>query len=456
MTTTIRAARLRSLPLACASLILLAACGSEDSTTQAPSRATEGPNALQAALLASGLGTQQAAPPQSLGFDRRPELAARDGVLERELVVDTLTGRPGLSLPLTLRSHSGTRIQALYLQVGGASGARRLDLAEAEAAELALDLDLEVQAASVAPEGFCFDLALEDALARVSAPLRQCALGQAGARSVVAPAAFSALADSELRLAPLRLDPGLAARWTVLGVEGTPTPELSDDGDAVRFTPAAGRYLLRVEAGGQSDLSRLTVRAQAPLQAEAGADRRADAGETLTLWGDASAAADSVQFAWTREGQPAGDTRDLTINPQAADIGRSLVYTLTVTPIAGGESGSDSVTVQVRDPANLPPTADAGRDQTAGEGARVQLDGRGSRDLDSDTLDYAWAQVIPPGEPTPRVELENADTAQPSFVAPTVDSTLVLEFELTVRDANGNADSDRMQVTVENDIEGGN
>ena len=35
MTTMIRAARLRSLPLACASLILLAACGSEDSTTQA-------------------------------------------------------------------------------------------------------------------------------------------------------------------------------------------------------------------------------------------------------------------------------------------------------------------------------------------------------------------------------------------------------------------------------------
>jgi hypothetical protein len=106
---------------------------------------------------------------------------------------------------------------------------------------------------------------------------------------------------------------------------------------------------------------------------------------------------------------------------------------------AGGDPVSDDAFVTV----GSPPTADAGAEQDADEGDDVDLDGTGSSDPDGDELTYVWVQT---GGPT--VALNGADTATPSFEAPSVSDTSVLTFELTVTDSAGNTDTDSVLVTV--------
>ena len=64
---------------------------------------------------------------------------------------------------------------------------------------------------------------------------------------------------------------------------------------------------------------------------------------------------------------------------------------------------------------NQAPTADAGADQTVASGATVNLNGNGSTDPDGDTLTYAWTQTGGTA-----VTLTGANTATPSFTAPTL------------------------------------
>ena len=92
------------------------------------------------------------------------------------------------------------------------------------------------------------------------------------------------------------------------------------------------------------------------------------------------------------------------------------------------------------------PTAQAGPDQTVGQGATVMLDGTGSSDPEGEALSYAWSQT----GGTPRVVLSDGAAARPTFTAPgQLTSDAVLEFSLTVTDARGLAsDADTVAVTV--------
>ena len=112
---------------------------------------------------------------------------------------------------------------------------------------------------------------------------------------------------------------------------------------------------------------------------------------------------------------PAGATAEVTENQDG---------TFTVDSL--GDNGTDPVTVNIGgvetpvnpdDPpldVNQAPTADAGGDQTvAGGSGTVNLDGTASSDPDGDALTYAWTQTGGAG-----VTLSGADTATPSFTAP--------------------------------------
>src|SRR5439155_26399927 len=97
---------------------------------------------------------------------------------------------------------------------------------------------------------------------------------------------------------------------------------------------------------------------------------------------------------------------------------------------------TDTVVINVVGPANQAPTANAGPDQNVASGAAVSLDGTGSSDPDpGDTLTYAWTQTA--GTP---VTLSGANTASPSFTAPTGPATLT--FQLQVCDTSNACDTD--------------
>jgi len=97
---------------------------------------------------------------------------------------------------------------------------------------------------------------------------------------------------------------------------------------------------------------------------------------------------------------------------------------------------------EIEAPANEPPTANAGPDQTVASGAEVELDGSGSSDPNGDEISYQWSQTGGPA-----VSLEGAETATPSFTAPT--GPAALEFELEVCDPSEACETDSVAVSVE-------
>ena len=187
-----------------------------------------------------------------------------------------------------------------------------------------------------------------------------------------------------------------------------------------------------------------------PPTANAGDDQEVNEGAEVTLDGSGSSglAGDGRTYAWT---QTSGTTVTLNdtsaISPtftapirQTADDGE-LAFTLTVTD-AAGEASTATVTISVT---NLPPTANAGDDQTVDEGAEVTLDGSGSSGLAGDGRTYAWTQT---GGTT--VILTGANTITATFTAPTRQTADDGEFEftLTVRDAAGAEDTDTVAISV--------
>ena len=91
---------------------------------------------------------------------------------------------------------------------------------------------------------------------------------------------------------------------------------------------------------------------------------------------------------------------------------------------------------------NKPPTANAGSAQTVRVGEVVTLNGTQSSDADHDLMTFNWTQSSGPA-----VEIVNADTLTPSFVAPS--SKQPLSFSLVVSD--GKAESEALvSITISN------
>lgn len=107
--------------------------------------------------------------------------------------------------------------------------------------------------------------------------------------------------------------------------------------------------------------------------------------------------------------------------------------------VAGPYSNIRCVTVAIP---NTPPVANAGADFAVDEGDTAMLSGALSTDDDGDALGYSWEQIA-----GPTVTLADADTAAPSFTAPSVLADTELTFRLTVSDAVDSA-TDEVTVTV--------
>jgi hypothetical protein len=92
---------------------------------------------------------------------------------------------------------------------------------------------------------------------------------------------------------------------------------------------------------------------------------------------------------------------------------------------------------------NHAPVADAGRNKTATEASRVQLDGSDSYDPDKDTLYYHWES---PGI----IDLSDSTAVRPEMSVPKVESDTSFSCYLTVSDGSKTSSTDTVKIKVEN------
>lgn len=187
-----------------------------------------------------------------------------------------------------------------------------------------------------------------------------------------------------------------------------------------------------------------------PPVANAGPDQNVEVDVTVTLDGSNSSDPNNNidTYAWVQKAGPAVTlSNPAAVKPtfNSADVGPnggSLTFELAVTD-ALGLSAVDTCIVNVI-AGNVPPTADAGIDQTVDEGVTVSLNGSNSNDPDGVISTYEWTQTG--GTP---VTLSNAAAAQPTFTAPDVETGGdALTFSLTVTDDGDLQSSDTCIVNI--------
>ena len=188
-----------------------------------------------------------------------------------------------------------------------------------------------------------------------------------------------------------------------------------------------------------------------PPTADAGSPQSVTVGSMTILNGSKSEDTDDgiASYQWVKISGPELTLQDSTkesawfyapeIDTKTAD----LVFELTVTD-HGGLTHKDQVSIKISRN-NTPPTADAGENLTVPETQQVQLDGSSSHDADDGIATYAWTQIG--GSPT--VTLSSHSVASPTFTAPEVDETIILEFQLTVSDQSGAQSTDQVAITIE-------
>jgi hypothetical protein len=221
-----------------------------------------------------------------------------------------------------------------------------------------------------------------------------------------------------------------------------------------------GTYLFRLvvtdnNGGTDDDTVSITVNGATPPPnlppvANAGADQTITLPtNSVTLNGTASSDPDGAiaSYAWTKIGGPASYT---ITSPAAATTTVSGLaqgtysFRLVVADFYGA-TASDTVIINVNaapPPANVPPVANAGSDQTITLPTNtVTLNGGASIDADGTIATYAWSKISGPAA---------YSIANPNSASTSVNGLAqgTYSFRLVVTDNNGATDDDTVMITV--------
>lgn len=147
--------------------------------------------------------------------------------------------------------------------------------------------------------------------------------------------------------------------------------------------------------------------------ARTGPSQNVEKGSQVTLDGSGSSDEnnDRLTYKWQLISVPAGSAAALSDDASPRPVFTADVAGVYVASLAVGDgllfSAPSSMSVTVADK-NLPPTADAGAQQSVLVGAVVKLNGLGSSDPNRDALQYKWAMVSAPVGSAADVSPKNA------------------------------------------------
>jgi len=150
-----------------------------------------------------------------------------------------------------------------------------------------------------------------------------------------------------------------------------------------------------------------------------------------------------TELSWTLDGVEQTSLANAT-EVQASSVIKGQTWTFTVSPSDGSNRGPSLTSAPVSI-VNTLPTAEAGSMGEVTERRTYMLDGTGSSDIDpQDSLTYAWSVIRAPEG----FVLAGTTSPTPSFDAPSVPGTTILEFGLIVSDGEGKSDQDTVIVLI--------
>ena len=201
--------------------------------------------------------------------------------------------------------------------------------------------------------------------------------------------------------------------------------------------------------GGGGGSSSSTASNVAPV-ANAGADKTVNAGATIELVADGTDSDGSITgYQWTQLSGPNVSLTAIDLDAAhfsfvapstGAEDSTTLEFRLQVTD-NDGATATDTVVFTINR-VNTAPEVNAGADQTVIGLSDVNLMGTATDDS-GEVESYLWTQTA--GE---AVSLTNPDSATASFIAPSTNEELTLEFALTVTDGDGATTTDVVAIVV--------